>query len=492
MSSWDPDRQAKRVRGEVAPGGPARGKSGAALVGGTVAPSWEGWEAWTTSNGRDLSHAWGGWQSWATPKEPGSYRSWEPWEPMALGCLRAVCLGDSWVSDRADDPSVACGYRVCSPIVEALQEGLVARGVQAECAAAGFPGATAERISKLAQVCRLKELSLLCETGRSIKYDLDELLASEGLPCLRTLQRNNVSLYERVDIVVMILGSNDIDRGASSTRVLRLLHKLRYRYRRSGADVITVSLGGWMQTEALTEAEQSADEERRKVNDALFDWDGVVDCDKLLEGLDPALWEECGWHLKPAGYTAMGHRLADAIAARYLAPEVEGLTLSLPSASLEHASPAVSGAFEPTLYVHGTASQIFARVVAGLYAPEGTTPCGRPIYKKRGARGSAAVFLFYWPNEDSSGSGGWWFSPSLDWDDPGWARHEDSLEASATPPRKGWRVPPDGPVDSTLHVIPFQPCTSAAAQSVLAQGVASSQLDILKQDTHGSPPPPPG
>ena len=61
------------------------------------------------------------------------------------------------------------------------------------------------------------------------------------------------------------------------------------------------------------------EEERVKVNDALLSWDGVVDCDKILEGLmSPSWWAEDGWHLTTEGFTVLGHRLANAISARYL------------------------------------------------------------------------------------------------------------------------------------------------------------------------------
>merc|ERR1740129_2314504 len=183
-------------------------------------------------------------------------------------------------------------------------------------------------------------------------------------------------------------------------------------------------------------AERAAVEaERRRANEVLLAEDGVVDCDELVAGLDPTLRAADNWHLTREGYKVLGERRAG--------------------------GPADASSSEASLYVSADCQgAIVASVIVGPYEQHGTNH-GRPMYRKLGAPGSANVLVFFWDERDGPSWAGWWFGPKLGWEDPGWARHEDG--AALRPPAAGWKVPPDGPVSTTVRIFFDRPAAVAVA-----------------------------
>eukprot|EP00927_Polykrikos_kofoidii_P059628 TRINITY_DN54773_c0_g1_i1.p1 TRINITY_DN54773_c0_g1~~TRINITY_DN54773_c0_g1_i1.p1 ORF type:complete len:1286 (+),score=290.34 TRINITY_DN54773_c0_g1_i1:85-3942(+) len=87
---------------------------------------------------------------------------------------------------------------------------------------------------------------------------------------------------------------------------------------------------------------------------------------------------------------------------------------------------------------------------------------GKPVYKKdtqvplppgsplaSGQTGGLDVMLYFWDERDGQTYSGWWFGPKVGGDQV-WAYHPE--KNSSGPPLIGWKVPYDGPVDSTFRI----------------------------------------
>ncbi|CAK0883943.1 unnamed protein product [Prorocentrum cordatum] len=73
---------------------------------------------------------------------------------------------------------------------------------------------------------------------------------------------------------------------------------------------------------------------------------------------------------------------------------------------------------------------------------------GKPTYKKDTQVNGLDVMLYFWDERDGKAFSGWWFGPKVGGDQV-WAYHPRNI---ATPPKSGWKVPYDGPVDPTLAI----------------------------------------
>merc|ERR1711862_814009 len=56
--------------------------------------------------------------------------------------------------------------------------------------------------------------------------------------------------------------------------------------------------------------------------------------------------------------------------------------------------------------------------------------------------------IYFWDQRDGPSFSGWWFGPKIGGDQV-WAYH---AAQAATPPKSGWKVPYDGPVDPTFII----------------------------------------
>merc|ERR1712066_849785 len=110
-----------------------------------------------------------------------------------------------------------------------------------------------------------------------------------------------------------------------------------------------------------------------------------------------------------------------------------------------------------TLVVTGCTHATVGGIVRGTYQLEGENH-GKPTYKKDGQVNGLDVMTYYWDERDGPGFCGWWFGPKVGGDQV-WAYHSE--KNASMPPQTGWKVPYDGPVDSTF-VISVKPKAGAA------------------------------
>ncbi|CAE8647428.1 unnamed protein product, partial [Polarella glacialis] len=91
---------------------------------------------------------------------------------------------------------------------------------------------------------------------------------------------------------------------------------------------------------------------------------------------------------------------------------------------------------------------------------------GRPTYKKDQQVNGLDVQMYYWDERDGPNFCGWWFGPKVGGDQV-WAYHPSST--ATTPPKTGWKVPYDGPVDQSFVI------------SVNQQGSVLKQQQAMQQ-----------
>mmetsp|Transcript_56253 Transcript_56253/g.91043 ORF Transcript_56253/g.91043 Transcript_56253/m.91043 type:complete len:981 (+) Transcript_56253:64-3006(+) len=91
---------------------------------------------------------------------------------------------------------------------------------------------------------------------------------------------------------------------------------------------------------------------------------------------------------------------------------------------------------------------------------------GRPTYKKDQQVNGLDVQMYYWDERDGPNFCGWWFGPKVGGDQV-WAYHPSST--ATTPPKTGWKVPYDGPVDQSFVI------------SVNQQGALQKQQQAMQQ-----------
>lgn len=193
-----------------------------------------------------------------------------------------------------------------SPISEALDASLRERGCEAEVSTAGFPGACADTLLFLARRCSLPNMAWLASKRVSLK-NLGKTLTSYRVPALDPMAA------EDADVVVLLAGANDLNKGATGEETASRLLTLQRLYARRGAEVVLLSVGG--ASPERTPEWPEYEEGRTAANKRLFAersaW--VVDSDALLEGIGEEDWVE-GWHLTEKGYKIVGDRLAAHIA----------------------------------------------------------------------------------------------------------------------------------------------------------------------------------
>jgi len=180
-------------------------------------------------------------------------------------------------------------------------------------------------------------------------------------------------------------------------------------------------------------------------NDRLLAEDGVIDCERLVVGLGDTAWEEDGLHLTGAGYEALGRKLGEAVVARFPRSSV-----SVPDVLHEGILKLSGSRSARFMYIYGCTNHFASRILVGKYVKQRKLNHGKPVYRKQGEPGSAKVVLFFWDERDGEHWTGWWLGPSMGFDHPGWARHEE--KSAPLPPCTGWRVPPMGPVDVRLTI----------------------------------------
>jgi len=265
--------------------------------------------------------------------------------------------------------------------------------------------------------------------GRSIKGDLTATLAEFDISTQTLCE--GAPWIEEVDLLVVVLGCNDLNHQATGAEVAGRLEALRRLYNGRGAEVVLVSVGGAGPGEV--EDLQDFEAERSWVNAWLLAEGGVVDCDLLLRDLDPGLWED-GWHLKKEGYRLFGDRIAEAVMSQSLSAGF----VPRPDKRVE------------VLHVSGGQSPAVSSIITGPYFICGINH-GRPVYeRRRDAGGDDTVLLYFWDARDGLSWNGWWFAPRIDWNFPGWAYCDE--RSARSPPASGWRVPVEGPVDATLTI----------------------------------------
>eukprot|EP00406_Dinophysis_acuminata_P081249 CAMPEP_0179256816 /NCGR_PEP_ID=MMETSP0797-20121207/24463_1 /TAXON_ID=47934 /ORGANISM="Dinophysis acuminata, Strain DAEP01" /LENGTH=166 /DNA_ID=CAMNT_0020964765 /DNA_START=1 /DNA_END=498 /DNA_ORIENTATION=- len=101
------------------------------------------------------------------------------------------------------------------------------------------------------------------------------------------------------------------------------------------------------------------------------------------------------------------------------------------------------------LVVTGCQTATVSGIIRGTYTPHSENH-GRPVYKKTEQVNGLDILMYFWDERDGPNFCGWWFGPKVGGDHV-WAYNPDR---AATPPAGQWKVPYDGPVDSTLAVTP--------------------------------------
>eukprot|EP00913_Durusdinium_trenchii_P001334 g1232.t1 len=105
---------------------------------------------------------------------------------------------------------------------------------------------------------------------------------------------------------------------------------------------------------------------------------------------------------------------------------------------------------EAQITVSGCTHTNVGPIVRGNYILSGSNH-DKPAYKKEQQVSGLDVMLYYWDERDGVAFSGWWFGPKIGGDQV-WAYQP--TRANQTPPRSGWKVPYDGPVDNSLCLAP--------------------------------------
>merc|ERR1712190_500885 len=100
---------------------------------------------------------------------------------------------------------------------------------------------------------------------------------------------------------------------------------------------------------------------------------------------------------------------------------------------------------ERNIQVTGCTHATVGTIVRGTFTLAGENH-GKPAWKKDSQVNGLDVMVYFWDQRDGPSFSGWWFGPKIGGDQV-WAYHAAQTQ---TPPKSGWRVPYDGPVDSTF------------------------------------------
>jgi len=97
-------------------------------------------------------------------------------------------------------------------------------------------------------------------------------------------------------------------------------------------------------------------------------------------------------------------------------------------------------------------NDVVIRTLVGEFTAQGHNH-GRPVYQKRqdlSVPGAIDVWLYYWDARDGPTFEGWWFGNKLGGTQVWSICRSSSMQA----PRSGWQIPWDGPVRTTLELVP--------------------------------------
>jgi len=114
---------------------------------------------------------------------------------------------------------------------------------------------------------------------------------------------------------------------------------------------------------------------------------------------------------------------------------------------------------EAKIQVTGCTHATVGGIVRGTFTLSGDNH-GKPAYKKDSQVNGLDVMLYFWDERDGPNFCGWWFGPKIGGDQV-WAYHPSRTQ---TPSKTGWKVPYDGPVDTTFLISSAQGMGGAAAQ----------------------------
>ncbi|CAJ1377459.1 unnamed protein product [Effrenium voratum] len=169
----------------------------------------------------------------------------------------------------------------------------------------------------------------------------------------------------------------------------------------------------------------------------------------------------------PQGYAAAAQTQAAPQAAQ--APAAQAYAGYQPAQGQAQAQPAAREEVVGNvahISVTGCTHSTVGGIVRGSFTASGQNH-GRPTYKKDTQVNGLDVQLYYWDDRDGASFCGWWFGPKVGGDQV-WAYHPSST--AMTPPKGGWKVPYDGPVDHSFAISAAQP---PAAQAATAPGAAA-------------------
>jgi len=121
-----------------------------------------------------------------------------------------------------------------------------------------------------------------------------------------------------------------------------------------------------------------------------------------------------------------------------------------------------------TLGVTGCTHVTVGPIVRGQFS-YGSENHGKPVFKKDQQVNGLDVCIYFWDERDGPSFCGWWFGPKVGGDQV-WAYHPD--RNARVPPPSGWKVPYDGAVDVTFHVIQQEGIKRAAAGAAVGQTAA--------------------
>jgi len=127
---------------------------------------------------------------------------------------------------------------------------------------------------------------------------------------------------------------------------------------------------------------------------------------------------------------------------------------------------------EAHIQVSGCTHATVGPIVRGNFTLNGQNH-GKPTYKKDSQVNGLDVQLYFWDERDGPNFCGWWFGPKVGGDQV-WAYHPSKV---ATPPKSGWKVPYDGPIDTTfaLSAVTVQSYGAYGQQAAPAYGQPAQQ-----------------
>lgn len=126
---------------------------------------------------------------------------------------------------------------------------------------------------------------------------------------------------------------------------------------------------------------------------------------------------------------------------------------------------------ERQIVVSGCTHSTVGSIVRGAFTLD-TQNHGKPTYKKDTQVNGLDVMLYFWDERDGAAFSGWWFGPKVGGDQV-WAYHPQN---TPTPPKGGWKVPYDGPVDTTFAITAASAAPAAVGNQAWGGAAGGGQL----------------